>query len=97
MTRKTKRAVKQAHQYSGMKDSCSKCYSFSGIFHPAPRSALTAASIIFGIIALVHAYRVVQGFPVLVDGFAIPVGFSAVLVVVAGALSFLCCAARPKG
>lgn len=52
------------------------------------RYALIVAGIIFGIVALVHLYRIFYFFPVVIGAWAVPAGFSIVFFIVFGLLSF---------
>ncbi|HEY5711080.1 MAG TPA: hypothetical protein VIT38_04220 [Allosphingosinicella sp.] len=49
----------------------------------------TIAAVIFAIIALVHAYRLVRGFEVVVDGTALPQWVSIVGILVSGGLALM--------
>ena len=50
--------------------------------------SLMLASVIFGVIALVHLVRAVLGLEAVIAGFKVPVWLSYVFVVVAGYLSW---------
>lgn len=91
-TKKNKRTARQAgarkQQASAM--SCSSCSS-SCPPHPA---ALTVATFLFALFSLVHGYRFVTGFELIVDGFAVPVWFSGVVFLVMGAIAVWCYKSR---
>jgi len=59
--------------------------------HKAP---LTVAGIVFGIVALVHLYRLFNHFPIMINGTDVPIAANVVGLVVAGGLSlWMFCAA----
>lgn len=59
------------------------------------KTPLTVAGIFFGVFALIHLYRLIWFFPVLIGTFAVPYSYSVVAFVVALGLSIwffnVCC------
>jgi membrane associated rhomboid family serine protease len=61
------------------------------------KPATTAAAVLFGLIALIHLLRLIQGWPVLVNGMAVPAWVSVVgLIVGLGLAVLLWREARPR-
>ncbi len=58
------------------------------------KNALTAAAIVFGIVALFHLIRLVKGTAVIINGYSAPMELSVLALVVAGYLSYYCWTAR---
>ena len=48
----------------------------------------TIASVIFGVVALLQLLRIVLGWPAEIGGWAVPMWFSWIAVVLAGSLSY---------
>jgi len=54
----------------------------------SPHTALRVAAIVFGLVCLVHAWRLVEHFDVRIGSYQVPMWPSAVAALVSGLLSF---------
>lgn len=53
------------------------------------RTFTTVAGVVFSVIALVHALRLVFGWTAVINGWVVPPGISGIAVVVFGALAYV--------
>ena len=52
------------------------------------KTFITVAAVIFGVVALLHLFRIVMGWSIVIDAWTVPMWLSWIGLVVAGALSY---------
>jgi hypothetical protein len=52
------------------------------------KTFITVAAVIFGVVALLHLFRIVMGWSIVIDAWTVPMWLSWIALVIAGALSY---------
>ena len=52
------------------------------------KTFVAVAAVIFGLVALLHLFRIVMGWSIVIDAWTVPMWLSWIALVVAGALSY---------